>query len=97
MLAEIDNIQLNPHQRAIVDHIKGGLLVLAPVGTGKTLVLAERAANAIREGIDPRRILCMTFTNRAANEMQERIKKSIPKESLENIGEFVAKKNFRIY
>lgn len=74
MLAELNNIELNDHQRAIIDHIDGSLLILAPVGTGKTLVLAERAANAIREGIDPHRILCMTFTNRAAKEMQERIK-----------------------
>ena len=53
MLAEIHNIELNPHQRAIVDHIQGGLLVLAPVGTGKTLVLAERAANAIGKASIP--------------------------------------------
>jgi len=81
MLAEIDNIELNPHQRAIIDHIKGGLLVLAPVGTGKTLVLAERAANAIREGVDPNRILCMTFTNRAAKEMGERIRRLYPQDA----------------
>ena len=49
MLTEIDKIGLNPHQRAIVNHIHGGLLVMAPVGTGKTLVLAERAANAVKE------------------------------------------------
>ena len=46
MLAEIKNIELNPHQRAIVDHIHGGLLVLAPVGTGKTLILAERCPSS---------------------------------------------------
>ena len=56
MLAEINNIELNDHQQAIVDHIHGGLLVMAPVGTGKTLTLVERAANAIREGIDPTRV-----------------------------------------
>ena len=81
MLAELDNIELNDRQRAIVDHIQGGLQVMAPVGTGKTLVLAERAANAIREGIDPHRILCMTFTNRAAKEMQERIRRIFPKDA----------------
>lgn len=54
MSAEFDNIELNELQRAIVEHIHGGLLVLAPVGTGKTLVLAERAANAIQQGIDHR-------------------------------------------
>ena len=81
MLAEIDNIELNDRQDAIVEHIHGGLLVLAPVGTGKTLVLAERAANAVRAGIDPKRILCLTFTNRAAKEMLERIKRLFPQYS----------------
>jgi len=72
---------LNDNQRQIVEHQKGALLVLAPVGTGKTLVLAERAANAIREGIDPNRILCMTFTNRAAKEMSERIRRLYPQDA----------------
>ena len=81
MLAELDNIELNPHQQAIVNYLQGGLQVLAPVGTGKTLTLAERAANAIRQGIDPSRILCLTFTNRAAKEMQERIRRIFPKDA----------------
>ena len=49
---------------------------MAPVGTGKTLALAERTANAISNGIDPNRILCLTFTNRAAKEMSERVKRT---------------------
>ena len=52
---------------------------MAPVGTGKTLALAERAGHAVSKGIDPDRILCLTFTNRAAKEMSERIKRKHPK------------------
>ena len=64
---------LDNAQRRIAEHIHGGLLVMAPVGTGKTLVLAERIANAIAHGIEPKRILGLTFTNRACNEMRERV------------------------
>ncbi|MGC9503162.1 UvrD-helicase domain-containing protein [Baaleninema sp.] len=65
--------KLNPEQKAIIDRLVGTILVLAPVGTGKTSVLAERVVRAIREGVDPKRILCLTFTNRAAKEMKERL------------------------
>ncbi len=64
---------LLPEQRAIVEHIKGSVLVLAPVGTGKTRILAERVLNAIAGGIPAERILCVTFTNRAAQEMRDRM------------------------
>jgi len=66
---------LNEYQKKITNHLECGLLVLAPVGTGKTLTIAERAANAISNGFAPERILCLTFTNRAAKEMGERIKR----------------------
>jgi len=59
-------------QQAIIDAIEGPILVMAPVGTGKTRVLAERVANAVSQGIAARRILCLTFTNRAAQEMAKR-------------------------
>ena len=52
---------------------------MAPVGTGKTLALAERAGNAVLSEIDPDRILCLTFTNRASKEMSERVKRKNPK------------------
>ncbi len=65
---------LNEDQKQINEYLRGGLLVLAPVGTGKTLTLAERASNAISNGFNPKRILCLTFTNRAAKEMGKRIK-----------------------
>jgi DNA helicase-2/ATP-dependent DNA helicase PcrA len=70
--------KLNPEQTAIASHIEGAILVLAPVGTGKTCVLAERVLHAIREGIPPQRILCLTFTNRAAKEMSERLSHYCP-------------------
>jgi len=70
---------LNKAQKEIINHRLGSLLILAPVGTGKTLALAERVGNVVSNGIDPDRILCLTFTNRAAKEMSERIKRKHPK------------------
>lgn len=71
-------ISFNPEQQNVIEHIEGGLLVLAPVGTGKTSVLSERVAKAIEQGISPNRILCLTFTNRAAKEMGDRLAQSLP-------------------
>ena len=70
--------ELNPEQSAIASHVEGSILVLAPVGTGKTRVLAERVLHAIHKGISPRGILCLTFTNRAAKEMRERLSRYCP-------------------
>lgn len=66
-------ISLNADQQAFINHLDGAVLLHAPVGTGKTRALAARAANAIQQGFDPNRILCLTFTNRAAQEMREAI------------------------
>lgn len=68
----------NAEQKEVIDHIQGALLVLAPAGTGKTGVLTERVANAIRQGIAAEKILCVTFTNRAAKEMRERLQQTCP-------------------
>ena len=68
----------NPQQKRIINQVDGALLVLAPVGTGKTSVLTQRVAHAIEKGVDASRILCLTFTNRAAKEMSERLAKIVP-------------------
>ena len=70
--------EFNLEQNAIVRHVEGAILVLAPVGTGKTSVLVERVLQAINTGISPKRILCLTFTNRAAQEMKQRLSQCCP-------------------
>lgn len=68
---------LNEPQKKAVTHINGPMLVLAGAGSGKTKVLTSRIANLIENGIAPSHILAITFTNKAAKEMKERVVKII--------------------
>ena len=69
--------ELNPQQREAVVHVDGPLMIIAGAGSGKTKVLTTRIAHLMANGVDSFRILALTFTNKAAKEMKERVGKML--------------------
>src|SRR5262245_7549136 len=85
-------MELNPAQRRAVES-PAPLLILAGAGSGKTSTLAHRVAHLLTKGADPRRVLLLTFTRRAAQEMITRAQRLAPGEGLTWGGTFHAVAN----
>lgn len=78
-------LDLNERQRKAVTHISGPLMIVAGAGSGKTKVLTTRIAHLINNGVDSFRILALTFTNKAAKEMVERIQHILGNNEAKNL------------
>lgn len=77
--------ELNPVQRAAAQATEGAVMIIAGAGSGKTRVLTYRIAHIMERGIDPFNILSLTFTNKAAREMKDRIAKLVGAKEAKNI------------
>ncbi len=76
---------LNERQKEAVEHIKGPLMIIAGAGSGKTKVLTSRIAHLMHSGVDSFNILALTFTNKAAAEMKERVEKALGNTEARNL------------
>ncbi|KKQ06227.1 MAG: UvrD/REP helicase, partial [Parcubacteria group bacterium GW2011_GWB1_36_5] len=78
MITDTEHLKgLNKEQKEAALHIKGPLLIVAGSGTGKTKTITHRIVNLIKNGVAPEKILAVTFTNKAAKEMRDRIQTAI--------------------
>jgi DNA helicase-2/ATP-dependent DNA helicase PcrA len=97
-LCYIKNVEhlkgLNKEQKEAALHTKGPLLIVAGAGAGKTKTITHRIVNLIKEGVSPEKILAVTFTNKAAKEMRERIINAISEFDSKNAGQNVLGRTF---
>ena len=77
--------ELNEPQREAVTHIDGPLMIIAGAGSGKTKVLTTRIAHLMASGVDSFNILALTFTNKAAKEMKERVERTLGNNEARNL------------
>ena len=107
-MANDEHLQgLNNEQREAAMHMHGPLLIVAGAGAGKTKTITHRIVNLIKHGVAPEKILAVTFTNKAAKEMRERVIKEIEKNAkgqetipyvatFHSLGVYIIKENARL-
>ncbi|MCX7997992.1 MAG: ATP-dependent helicase, partial [Leptospiraceae bacterium] len=78
-------MHLNPEQKEAVEHLEGPLLIFAGAGSGKTRVITHRIVRLIEKGVNPSSIVALSFTNKSAKEMKERIRKMLSRKQTKGL------------